>query len=187
MQVTAKPAAAPGDGTPGSEEPALIKMNNQHSMLDLAMPINDMSLDLSRSISQEDTPPPLLDTAEEGEPADAIKIKIAVKKQGYPQEDQPSSPLLNSAEGDDPTASAKKAVKTQSAGLDGASTITEACDHPHAKRVELPLPTGLFSAIEADGMVFFEAVRSKAPEPAATTLEPAGAPRPVAAALESAA
>ena len=67
--------------------------------------INDMSLDLSRSISQviggatlasppcpfpkpattytaqEDEPPPLLDTAEGGEPADAIKIKIAVKKQ----------------------------------------------------------------------------------------------------------
>ena len=39
MQVNAKPAAAPGDGTPGSEEPALIKMNNQHSKLDLAMPV----------------------------------------------------------------------------------------------------------------------------------------------------
>jgi len=81
MQVNAKPAAAPGDGTPGSEEPALIKMNNQHSKLDLAMPINDMSLDLSRSISQEEEPPLLLDTAEGSEPADAIKIKIAVKKQ----------------------------------------------------------------------------------------------------------
>ena len=67
-----------------------------------------MSLDLSRSISQvrrshpqarfthrlpllsrhlpprtaqEGEPPPLLDSAEGGEPADAIKIKIAVKKQ----------------------------------------------------------------------------------------------------------
>merc|ERR1719246_397745 len=56
-------------------------MNNQHSKLDLAMPINDMSLDLSRSISQEEEPPPLLDTSEEGERAGAMKIKIAVKKQ----------------------------------------------------------------------------------------------------------
>ena len=39
MQVNAKPAAAPGDGTPGSEEPALIKMNNQHSKLEVAMPV----------------------------------------------------------------------------------------------------------------------------------------------------
>jgi len=52
MQVNAKPAAAPGDGTPGSEEPALIKMNNQHSKLDLAMPMNDMPTTLSESISQ---------------------------------------------------------------------------------------------------------------------------------------
>jgi len=57
MQVNAKPAAAPGDGTPGSEEPALIKMNNQHSKLDLAMPEASMSVakhnEPSKSVSQE--------------------------------------------------------------------------------------------------------------------------------------
>ena len=40
-------------------------------------------------------------------------LRLVLPVQGYPQEDQPSSPLLNSAEGGDPTDSAKKAVKTQ--------------------------------------------------------------------------
>ena len=36
MQVNAKPAAAPGDGAPGSGDPALIKMSNQHTKLSQA-------------------------------------------------------------------------------------------------------------------------------------------------------
>ena len=40
-------------------------------------------------------------------------LRLVLPVQGYPQEDQPSSPLLNSAEGGDPTDSANKAVKTQ--------------------------------------------------------------------------
>ena len=36
MQANAKPAAAPGDGAPGAEEPALIKMSNQHTKLSQA-------------------------------------------------------------------------------------------------------------------------------------------------------
>merc|ERR1740139_641653 len=86
--------------------------------------------------------------------------------------------------------------------LDGASTIAEACDHPHAKRVELPLPSGLFNTVEVDGMVFYGKVCSRAPRPAtdaspepaaaaagvtaapklAMALESAGVPKPVAAA-----
>ena len=31
MQASAKPAAAPGDGAPASEDPALIKMSNKHT------------------------------------------------------------------------------------------------------------------------------------------------------------
>eukprot|EP00964_Phaeocystis_antarctica_P019970 scaffold11027_cov63-Phaeocystis_antarctica.AAC.1 len=31
MRANAKPAAAPGDGAPGSGYPALIKMSNQHT------------------------------------------------------------------------------------------------------------------------------------------------------------
>ena len=31
MRANAKPAVAPGDGAPGSEYPALIKMSNQHT------------------------------------------------------------------------------------------------------------------------------------------------------------
>ena len=31
MQANAKPAATPGDGAPGSEEPAVIKMSNQQT------------------------------------------------------------------------------------------------------------------------------------------------------------
>merc|ERR1719157_430606 len=57
--------------------------------------MNDMSLDLSRSISQEEEPPPLLDTAEGDEPADAIKNKIAVKKQVL--DDLPVARSKNSA------------------------------------------------------------------------------------------
>ena len=38
MQANAKPAAAPGDGAPGSEDPALIKMSNQHLKLGPARP-----------------------------------------------------------------------------------------------------------------------------------------------------
>ena len=33
MQADAKPAAAPSDGAPSSENPALIKMSNQHTKL----------------------------------------------------------------------------------------------------------------------------------------------------------
>ena len=40
-------------------------------------------------------------------------LRLVLPVQGYPQEDQPSSPLLNSVEGGDPTDSANKAVKTQ--------------------------------------------------------------------------
>ena len=36
MQANAKPAAAPGDGAPASEDPALIKMSNQHTKLSQA-------------------------------------------------------------------------------------------------------------------------------------------------------
>ena len=42
MRVNAKPAVAPGDGAPGSEYPALIKMSYQQSpvtKLDQAMPV----------------------------------------------------------------------------------------------------------------------------------------------------
>ena len=38
MQANAEPAAAPGDGAPGSEYPALIKMSNQHTKLGPARP-----------------------------------------------------------------------------------------------------------------------------------------------------
>ena len=38
MQANAKPAAAPGDGAPSSEDPALIKMSNQHLKLGPARP-----------------------------------------------------------------------------------------------------------------------------------------------------
>ena len=33
MQANAEPAAAPSDGAPSSEDPALIKMSNQHTKL----------------------------------------------------------------------------------------------------------------------------------------------------------
>ena len=39
MQADAKPAAAPGDGAPGSEEPALIKDNQASSKLECTMPV----------------------------------------------------------------------------------------------------------------------------------------------------
>ena len=43
MRVNAKPVAAPGDGAPGSEYPALTKMSNQQqspvTKLDEAMPV----------------------------------------------------------------------------------------------------------------------------------------------------
>ena len=39
MQADAKPAAAPSDGAPGSEEPALIKDNQASSKLECTMPV----------------------------------------------------------------------------------------------------------------------------------------------------
>ena len=36
MQVNVKPATAPGDGAPGTEDPVLIKMSNQHTKLSQA-------------------------------------------------------------------------------------------------------------------------------------------------------
>ena len=36
MQANLKPTAAPGDGAPASEDPALIKMSNQHTKLSQA-------------------------------------------------------------------------------------------------------------------------------------------------------
>ena len=36
MQANAKPAAAPGDGAPASEDPALIQISNQHTKLSQA-------------------------------------------------------------------------------------------------------------------------------------------------------
>ena len=40
MQANLKPAAAPGDGAPDSEDPALIKkMSNQHTKPGRAMPV----------------------------------------------------------------------------------------------------------------------------------------------------
>ena len=36
MRANAKAAAAPGDGAPGAEEPALIKMSSQHTKLSQA-------------------------------------------------------------------------------------------------------------------------------------------------------
>ena len=39
MQTNAIPTSAPGDRAPTSEEPALIKMTNQHTKLDQAMPV----------------------------------------------------------------------------------------------------------------------------------------------------
>ena len=38
MQANAEPAAAPSDGAPSSEDPALIKMSNQHTKLGPARP-----------------------------------------------------------------------------------------------------------------------------------------------------
>ena len=38
MQANAKPAAAPSDGAPSSEYPALNKMTNQHTRLSQARP-----------------------------------------------------------------------------------------------------------------------------------------------------
>ena len=48
MRANAKPAAAPGDGAPGSEYPALIKMSNKHTKL-------------SQARSEEPAPPKLND------------------------------------------------------------------------------------------------------------------------------
>ena len=39
MQTNAIPTSAPGDRAPTSEESALIKMTNQHTKLDQAMPV----------------------------------------------------------------------------------------------------------------------------------------------------
>ena len=48
MRVNAKPATAPGDGAPGTEDPVLIKMSNQHTKL-------------SQARSEEPAPPKLND------------------------------------------------------------------------------------------------------------------------------
>ena len=43
MQTNAIPASAPGDPAPTSEEPAPIKMTNQHTKLDQATPVRRMA------------------------------------------------------------------------------------------------------------------------------------------------
>eukprot|EP00964_Phaeocystis_antarctica_P013352 scaffold7312_cov64-Phaeocystis_antarctica.AAC.1 len=43
MQAYAKPGAGPGDGAPGSEEPALIEMNNQRTKWGHVMPVRTHS------------------------------------------------------------------------------------------------------------------------------------------------
>ena len=43
MQTSAIPRSAPGDRAPTSEEPALIKMTNQHTKLDQATPVRTMA------------------------------------------------------------------------------------------------------------------------------------------------
>ena len=42
MQTNAIPPPAPGDRAPTSEEPALIKMTNQHAKLHQATPVRTM-------------------------------------------------------------------------------------------------------------------------------------------------
>ena len=49
MQTNAIPTSAPGDRAPTSEEPALIKMTNQHTKLDQAMPVRRPPHTLSQS------------------------------------------------------------------------------------------------------------------------------------------
>ena len=43
MQTSAIPTSAPGDRAPTSEEPALIKMTNQHAKLCQATPVRTMA------------------------------------------------------------------------------------------------------------------------------------------------
>eukprot|EP00964_Phaeocystis_antarctica_P043694 scaffold25073_cov65-Phaeocystis_antarctica.AAC.2 len=43
MQTSAIPTSAPGDRAPTSEEPALIKMTNQHAKLDQATPVRTVA------------------------------------------------------------------------------------------------------------------------------------------------
>ena len=40
MRANASHAAAPGDSTPGPEEPVVIKMNNQRTKLGAGMPVS---------------------------------------------------------------------------------------------------------------------------------------------------
>ena len=49
MRANAKPAAAPRDGVPGSEYPALIKMSNQHTRLSRARTANPPKLDVQHN------------------------------------------------------------------------------------------------------------------------------------------
>ena len=49
MQTNAIHTSAPGDRAPASEEPALIKMTNQHTKLDQAMPVRRPPHTLSQS------------------------------------------------------------------------------------------------------------------------------------------
>ena len=44
MQANSKPAAAPSDGAPSSENPALIKMSNQHTKLGPARTVGSCQL-----------------------------------------------------------------------------------------------------------------------------------------------
>ena len=43
MQTNAIPTSAPGDRAPTSEEPAPIKMTNQHAKLDKATPVRTVA------------------------------------------------------------------------------------------------------------------------------------------------
>ena len=54
MQTNAIPTSAPGDRAPTSEEPALIKMTNQHTKLDQAMPVRRPPHTLSQSRVQHE-------------------------------------------------------------------------------------------------------------------------------------
>ena len=56
MQTNAIPTSAPGDRAPTSEEPALIKMTNQHTKLDQAMPVRRPPHTLSQSRVQHCSP-----------------------------------------------------------------------------------------------------------------------------------
>ena len=84
MQAKAKPAAAPGDGAPGTEDPALTKMSNQHTKLSQARSEEPTSTTLN---DQDTHPMPV--RAHNGRraapwPEHALRTAISLYSAAYP-------------------------------------------------------------------------------------------------------